>query len=92
MITGVFNRNNQKIELYKNGVLVIQSNAFPFEDLVSSEIWIGRQKWLSYFKGSIDDVMIFNRSLSAEEIQALVHKGILTVTKAGRFSLGRQYW
>jgi len=65
-----------KMVLYKNGVQVNQAGGVPTQS-PSTTTYIGR--FLSTnvynFNGSIDNVMIFNRALTGEEISLLYNNG-----------------
>ncbi len=70
-LTGLWNGTD--IELYVNGIRVSQASV---NNLIATELnslKIGRYDsgTPDYFNGSIDEVLIFNRSLSAGEISAL---------------------
>jgi len=74
MFTGVFNGTH--MILYRNGVEC--SSYFTGTNTITlnpSDVWnIGRNNYgggQNYFNGSIDDVRIYNRALSEEEIRAL---------------------
>ncbi|MBU1854065.1 MAG: LamG domain-containing protein, partial [Candidatus Omnitrophica bacterium] len=63
---------NDKIYLYINGVEVNSSSESQGDISDSNNLYIGTDRdTTAYFNGTIDDVMVFNRSLSAAEIQAL---------------------
>ena len=77
-IVGVYDRSKQY--LYVDGILrSSDSNPNVIPDWVAiSEISIGRRGQVGntkYFDGSIDDVRIYNKALSASEIQALYIQG-----------------
>jgi hypothetical protein len=65
--------------LYKNGTQVATANNVPTQ-AASTKTYIGRFATGYAMKGSIDNVMIFNRALTAEEIQALYNEGNGTET------------
>jgi hypothetical protein len=70
-ITVVYNSTD--IIYYKNGDYCY-IRATEYNHLYNNTaipLWIGRNYDVAYFNGSIDEVMIFNRSLSAAEIQSL---------------------
>jgi len=85
MITGII--RSDSILLYENASLVgkiIAPN--PIIDNCQGDIQIGRH-WLNdlrYFSGSLDDIGIWNRALSPQEITQLYNQGIcktsITVT------------
>jgi len=61
-------------KLYKNGILVDQSSStssFGFSN--SNPLYIGRDDpgFVDYFTGKIDDIRIYNRTLSANEINEI---------------------
>jgi hypothetical protein len=75
MVTGTW--NGTYLSLYVNGVLVAQSTNLSAytRQLSTSEVWIG--SWVgayNFFGGIIDEVQIYNRALSAAEIQTLYQK------------------
>jgi hypothetical protein len=59
--------------LYKNGNKVDDANNVPTQ--TASTTYIGRFLTNYSFMGSIDNVMIFNRALTAEEISSLYNSG-----------------
>lgn len=68
--------DGQKMELYLNGQLVGSAPASgPIDTDSSIPVWIGRNPSSDergyYFDGRIDDLRIYDRALSAEEIQTL---------------------
>jgi hypothetical protein len=82
LITGVL--NGASITLYVDGVISGTRNDFSgtiFNDGGNSPVDIGATAAtgtcggpaISYFKGSIDDVRIYNRPLSSDEILSLYH-------------------
>ncbi len=73
-ITVTFNYTSKLSRLYINGVSNVQSNAIDFGDISNNKTFaIGRasDSLDQYFKGSIDEVKIFNRTLSANEVASL---------------------
>jgi hypothetical protein len=63
---GTFNGTNELI--YENGVLITSSRAYT-GDSSSQNLTIGKKSnSTAYWNGSIDELMIFNRSLNAAEI------------------------
>jgi hypothetical protein len=69
--------NNNTLKLFINGKFV--ATAAMTGELTASTLSfaIGRKGTLPhhFFKGSIDDIRIYNRALSDQEIQALYHEG-----------------
>ena len=72
-VAGVYNATAQTLDIYVNGVLDngVLSGTVPAA-LVNSpqNVNIGRRPAGYYFQGIIDEVRIYNRALSAAEIQA----------------------
>lgn len=68
--------SDNRSRLYVNGVFDEQSvaNINGWSDIVSS-FDIGYSGTLSYFNGSIDDVLIYNRALNESEVSALYDQG-----------------
>jgi hypothetical protein len=65
--------------LYKDGVEVNQVGSIP-KQTASASTYIGRFGTGFYFKGSIDNAMVFNKALTAAEISALYNGGNGTET------------
>src|SRR3990167_4564004 len=62
--------NGTTSKLYKNGVLV-DSDPMGALNLANNELHIGYYRTGGYFSGTIDQVMMFNRTLSLDEIKIL---------------------
>jgi surface protein len=78
-----FNSNdNGQLKIYLNGKLMLEQE-FPNQVLSPNQHWIniGRihrangNPFFSEFKGQIDDIAIWNRALTEEEIQAVYNQG-----------------
>ncbi|MFW0837849.1 MAG: LamG-like jellyroll fold domain-containing protein [Candidatus Komeilibacteria bacterium] len=67
------------IKYYKDGVDINDDKAMLFSDDASSlNIWIGARQYsgsMAHFEGDIANVKIYNRALSADEVQLLYNKG-----------------
>ena len=72
-IVGVYNGTTQKI--YINGILDITESTAYNHTFRTSNFRIGRANTIFFFDGSIDDVRIYNRALSAEEVRYHYNKG-----------------
>jgi hypothetical protein len=77
-VAGVYNATAQTLDIYVNGVLDngVLTNAIPSVQTVPNiNVNIGRRTGGSgyYFKGLIDEVAVYNRALSAAEIQSLMN-------------------
>jgi hypothetical protein len=71
MITGVI--KDSVTEIYIEGILVQTFNTPSIIDVCGGDIQIGRH-WSSdprYFNGSLDDIAIYNRALTPQEIAAM---------------------
>ncbi|MCX5632521.1 MAG: PASTA domain-containing protein [Phycisphaerae bacterium] len=73
------NVSSGKMVLYKNGAQVASATSVPTQSS-SPKTYIGRYASGYYFKGTIDNVMIFNKALTADEIAALYNTGSGTET------------
>jgi hypothetical protein len=77
-LVGVYTPSSS-LKLYKNGVLVDTNSvgipAAQYDSPVDASIG-SRLNLAHFFNGSIDDVMIFNRALSPEEINASFNAGL----------------
>jgi hypothetical protein len=78
-VVGVFNGTHAMI--YLNDLL---KDTNTFNSIVSSnaDLLIGEEGWNLYFNGTIDEVRIYNRTLSAEEISELYNEGIGNYSEA----------
>ncbi len=77
----VFNRSSN-MSLYVNDILVDSDNIVVANATISttSPIYIGAALgFANFFNGSIDEVRIYNRALSADEVQALYWSSPLAV-------------
>jgi hypothetical protein len=75
-VTGVYDAAARKLDIYVNGVLddgVLRGTIPAAQRDSSVNANIGRRTGGFYFKGTIDEVRIYNRALSAGEIQALMN-------------------
>ncbi|MFA4990396.1 MAG: LamG-like jellyroll fold domain-containing protein [Candidatus Paceibacterota bacterium] len=60
--------DNKHVKVYYDGGLVGET-ILTVNDLVSTQMYIGKGFWANPFKGLIDEVRIYNRALSAGEIK-----------------------
>jgi len=74
MLTGTYNFSSGFSSIYVNGNLDRQVSATAKSNFQNIPIKIGKYSSL-YFPGLIDDVRIYNRALSAAEIQVLYNGG-----------------
>jgi len=74
-IVGVYNSLSNQVEIYLNGVNEVNTSVSESGTTYDPDnFYIGRNPRSSFnptFNGLIDNVMVFDRALSAEEIQAL---------------------
>jgi hypothetical protein len=73
------NGSSGRMVLYKDGVKVSEANDVPTQ-LSSPSTYIGRFLSGLYFKGAIDNAMVFDKALTDEEIAALYNGGSGTET------------
>jgi hypothetical protein len=70
-------KSGRTYEIYADGQLVA-SRTFAVDQIVNSQTttWGRSTYWKSqYFRGALDDTRIYNRALTAAEIQILYHEG-----------------
>ena len=75
LLTGVYDMNaNKQVKLYLNGVLASAVTGYNEEILEGDEGIIVGTWSVGYFKGIIDDVRIYNRAFTAEEISRMYNE------------------
>jgi Leucine-rich repeat (LRR) protein len=67
----VFNDQTNTFSLYINNILTLTGSADLYTNGFGNLFRIGKNKSNNYFEGSIDDIGIWNRILTAQEITAL---------------------
>lgn len=76
----VYTHDINKVKLYLNGRLVEEINSPGLLDTNSIPLWFGaRPDSIQFFSGVIDDIAIWNRALTQNEIGALYLSGIDTI-------------
>jgi len=76
-VAGTYNSNNGIINLYINGTLLAYKSSGGQINISTSNIAIGRNPAAGYFhNGTIDEVLIYNRALSEEEIKKLYYNSL----------------
>jgi hypothetical protein len=63
-------KTNRNYKFYRNGEFIIERNA-SFDLVNQANLFIGYYENYAYFPGLIDDVRIYNRTLSEQEISQL---------------------
>lgn len=90
--TMVYNSTTGKVDIYKNGVLDKTLNTGNIGNMTNSApLYIGfSETWTGYFNGSIDEVRMYNRALSAAEVLTLYgsENSSLSLTNPMRFGGG----
>jgi hypothetical protein len=74
-VAGVYNATAQTLDIYVNGVLdngVLRGTVPSAQVLQNVNVNIGRRNGGYNFKGTIDEVRVYNRALSAAEIQTIM--------------------
>jgi hypothetical protein len=67
--------NSGKKSIYVDGKLIKSCKYFEKSDENNNDIYIGTNSRVNFFNGSIDEIMIFNRELSSNEVKALYESG-----------------
>jgi hypothetical protein len=75
-VTATYNKTEGLMKMYVNGELKHTVSRTGDITVNPNPIWIGKSGWGEYYNGIIDEVAIFNRSLSASEIQALYQNSL----------------
>ena len=78
-VTGVYDATNRKLDVYVNGQLddgVLRGTVPASQFDPATNVNIGRRSGGFYFAGRIDEVRIYNRALSAPEIQADMNSAV----------------
>jgi hypothetical protein len=70
---GAFTFNGNSAKLYLNGIVVAESpnENHKINNFVEQPLYIGSRKDTDYFSGIIDNIMVYKRALSQEEIYKL---------------------
>lgn len=83
------------VNLYRDGSLVA-SSANVTDTLVAwTGFWIARYSGGVYFNGTIDDARVYNRALSAQEVQQLYATGVANIAHSNTVTLSSGlvgYW
>jgi hypothetical protein len=67
--------------IYRNGLVVLSTNLGVFTPRTSFDLYMGRRPWATgpyadqYLKGTMDEVSLYNRVLSAGEVAAIYGAG-----------------
>ena len=67
LLTGVRDQNTKKIRFYVDGELIGETDDTSIDPNSRQSIWIGEHLY-RYYKGLIDEVKVWNRALTAEEL------------------------
>jgi hypothetical protein len=73
-LAGIYASDSNKVTLYLDGIVQTKTGVRSADVAVAAGIMIGGSGAYSY-TGSIDDVRIYNRLLTASEIDSLYHEG-----------------
>ena len=71
---GAFTLGNQTAKLYLNGIKVAELTAGKALNKFTTPFFIGARDSSEFFSGKIDDIRIYKRALSREEITALYNE------------------
>ncbi len=71
-VAATYNRSSGVAALYADGVMLLQTNLGSFVPQTSYGLYLGhRPAWGLYFAGEMDDVAVYDRALSAEEVGSI---------------------
>lgn len=88
-IVGVYDSSATKLKLFVNGQKT-EVTASGSMTSSSADFWIGRYATGGYFDGVIDDVAVFNRALSDDEVAELYAQRFTVTAKAYLWSVAAQ--
>ena len=75
LVTGTFNRfapDGQRVKLYVDGVKVMEAAGHDLPILRGeNRLVVGKSSIRGYFQGDIDDVGLFNYTMTDEDVQSL---------------------
>lgn len=75
LLTATF--NGKEARIYENGKLLKKQNCTGAIGASLGDLYIGLDEWGDLcFKGNMDDLRIYNRALSAKEVESLYDKGL----------------
>jgi hypothetical protein len=74
-VAATFSNTTKILKLYLNGNLVFSQSNFAISGTNSSQLWFGNDVsgYANYFPGSIDDIGIWSRELSSQELLQVVN-------------------
>jgi hypothetical protein len=75
-VVGTFKSGAQK--LYIDGKVVASGTAADTITYYSQEVWLGRGNFGGWFKGQMDDVRIYNYTLTPEQVQQVYNNGAVS--------------
>jgi hypothetical protein len=74
-LVGIVNNQNQAV-IYRNGEVIIIGSTWTPSTLTRTKQYIGKSNWdEEYLHALVDDLRIYDRALSAAEVQALYNLG-----------------
>lgn len=79
-LSSVYNNTNGTVRFYEDGDLILECTGLPNHLTPNDdEFQIGANydysgTYYDYFKGSIDDIRVYNRALDSSEIRAIYHQ------------------
>ena len=75
MITGVFDKVSGNVSVYTNGTLAGHVTGYTPTNCLSERVYFGHLFGFDTLSGQLDELMVWNRSLSASEIDGLYNAG-----------------
>ena len=90
-VVGTYNKTRGYMYLFLNGILIgSRSYSSPIQ-INTKPIIVGyANRDIKYFTGAIDEVMIFNRSLTDDEIKFLYQEGLKKLQNSGMIQFNSQ--
>lgn len=82
-LIGIYNANGPKVQLYLNRSLIAETNGTVDNFDTTDGPWIGgRNDNGQYFNGQIDDVRIYDKALTPQEVEQLYNKGAYRINRS----------
>ena len=88
-VAGVYDAAARKLDIYVNGVLdngTLRGSIPAAQYVPALNATIGRRSGGFYFKGTIDDVRVYKRALTASEVQTDMNAGLTALPPASMTS------
>jgi len=84
-VAGTYDSSDNTAEIYIDGTQLNSTNAYSPTGIIYNNTFIGNDEYTGTdFDGTLDELAVFNRSLSATEIQEHYQRGVLSLNLSVR--------